>query len=91
MSIAPSLAVDIGEHSHGKHPHFAPISLSKGIPSSPAVIGYLPIGTHIMGYQLGTGELPYSPLYYFGRDFSLGTIDSNYPGTPFITQFLADP
>jgi hypothetical protein len=44
-----------------------------------------------MGYQLGTGELPYSPLYYFGRDFSLGTIDSNYPGTPFITQFLADP
>ena len=88
---SPSIAVDIGEHSHGKHPHLAPISLSKGIPSSPVAIGYLPIGTNIMGYQIGMGELPYSPLYYFGRDFSLGTIYSTHPGTPFITQFLADP
>ena len=65
MSIAPSLAVDIGEHSHGMHPHLAPISLSKGISSSPVAIGYLPIGTNIMGYQIGIGELPYSPLFPF--------------------------
>ena len=76
MLIAPSLAFqgyggsedieyDIGEHSHGKHPHFAPISLSKGISSSPVAIGYLPIGTNIMGYQIGIGELPYSPLFPF--------------------------
>jgi hypothetical protein len=28
---------------------------------------------------------------YFGRDFSLGMINNNYPGTPFQTQFLSDP
>lgn len=44
-----------------------------------------------MNYQNGIVIPKYGSQYYFGRDFSLGTVDGNYMGTPFLTQFLADP
>jgi len=52
---------------------------------------YYPIGAHIMNDQNGIVVPKYASQYYFGRDFSLGTIDNNYPGTPFILQYLSDP
>lgn len=67
------------------------VSLSRGISSAPLILHYNHIGSHIMNDQNGIMIPKYAPQYYFGRDFSLGTIDSNYPGTPFLTQFLADP
>ena len=67
------------------------VSLSRGISSAPLMLHYNHIGSHIMNDQNGIMVPKYAPQYYFGRDFSLGTIDGNYPGTPFLTQFLADP
>lgn len=67
------------------------VSLSSGISSAPLMLHYDDIGSHIMNDQNGIMIPKYAPQYYFGRDFSLGMIDSNYPGTPFLTQFLADP
>lgn len=72
-------------------PRAAPISLSRGISSNPVQLQYNPVGSHIMNYQNGIVIPKYGSQYHFGRDFSLGTIDGNYPGTPFLTQFLADP
>jgi hypothetical protein len=68
-----------------------PISLSRGAFVPPARLLYYPIGAHIMNYQNGIVVPKYASQYYFGRDFSLGTIDGNYPGTPFILQYLSDP
>ncbi len=100
-----SSAVVVG----GAHPHLAPLSLST-VSSSPPIslskeisgnfaVQYEPVGSHIMGYQIGMFAAQNAspiwnqgaPRYYFGRDFQLGLIDNNYPGAPFITQFLADP
>jgi hypothetical protein len=105
MCLAPSSAVNIGGvHPHftpislSMEISSAPLSLCKETFNSSA-IHYEPIGAHIMSYQIGLAT-PQNvsnmweqeiPRYYFGRDFQLGTIDSNYPGTPFLTQFLADP
>ncbi|MHB8119654.1 MAG: hypothetical protein ACYDHX_13160 [Methanothrix sp.] len=72
-------------------PRVAPISLSRGISSGPVMLQYNPVGAHIMNYQNGIIIPKSAAQYHFGKDFSLGTIDSNYPGTPFLTQFLADP
>jgi hypothetical protein len=72
-------------------PRAAPISLSRGISSDPVVIQYNPVGAYIMNYQNGIVIPKSASQYHFGRDFSLGTIDSNYPGTPFLLQYLADP
>lgn len=92
-SFAPQKGIRVPSPSF--LPRAAPISLSRGIPSShsPVVLHYNPVGSHIMNYQNGIviPKYPYASQYHFGRDFSLGTIDSNYPGTPFLTQFLADP
>ena len=103
ISIAQSSAVSIG----GAHPHPTPISLSTLSSSPPIslsrestenfAVQYEPKGFHIMAYQIGMFADPSlmwnqgTSRYYFGKDFQLGMIDSNYPGTPFITQFLADP
>lgn len=88
IGLASASSIDIGAHSHGVHPHLSPVSLSRGI-SEITVIHYDPVGALL--YQFGLAEYRQGPRYYFGRDFSLGTVDSNYPGTPFLTQFLADP
>jgi hypothetical protein len=103
--LAPSSAVNIGGvHPHfapislSMEISSPPISLSKEI-SNGSAIHYEPIGSHIMSYQIGMATPQNAsniwkqeiPRYYFGRDFELGMIDSNYPGTPFLTQFLADP
>lgn len=72
-------------------PPVSAVSLSRGISSAPLRLHYNHIGSHIMNDQNGIMIPKYAPQYYFGRDFSLGTIDGNYPGTPFLTQFLADP
>jgi len=72
-------------------PRVAPISLSRGISSDPVMLQYNPVGAHIMNYQNGIVIPRSASQYHFGRDFSLGTIDSNYPGTPFLLQYLADP
>jgi hypothetical protein len=103
ISLAQSSAVSIG----GAHPHQTPISLSTLSSSPPIslnrestdifAVQYEPKGFHIMAYQIGMFADPSlmwnqgTSRYYFGKDFQLGMIDSNYPGTPFITQFLADP
>jgi hypothetical protein len=72
-------------------PQRQPVYLGRGIPRSPAVIQHSPVGSHIMNYQNGIVIPRYGSQYYFGRDFSLGTVDGNYMGTPFLTQSLADP
>ncbi len=72
-------------------PRIAPISLSRGIPNYPVVLGYNPVGAHIMNYQNGIIIPKSASQYHFGKDFSLGTIDNNYPGTPFLLQYLSDP
>jgi hypothetical protein len=72
-------------------PRAASISLSRGTSSDPVILQYNPVGSHIMNYRNGIVVPNYGSQYHFGRDFSLGIIDSNYPGTPFLTQFLADP
>jgi hypothetical protein len=72
-------------------PSVSAVSLSRGIPNAPLGLHYDHVGSHIMNDQNGIVIPQYAPQYYFGRDFSLGTINGNYPGTPFLTQFLADP
>ena len=72
-------------------PRFPPISLSRGISVDPVMLGYHPVGAHIMNYQNGIVIPKSASQYHFGKDFSLGTIDSNYPGTPFLLQYLSDP
>jgi hypothetical protein len=72
-------------------PRSAPISLSRGILSDPVMIQYHPVGAHIMNYQNGIVIPKSASQYHFGKDFSLGTIDNNYPGTPFLLQYLSDP
>lgn len=72
-------------------PRSAPISLSRGIWSDPVMLQYRPVGAHIMNYQNGIVIPKSSSQYHFGKDFSLGTIDNNYPGTPFLLQYLSDP
>jgi hypothetical protein len=72
-------------------PPITSVSLSRGVPGAPVMLHYQHIGSHIMNDRNGIIIPKYTSQYYFGRDFSLGTIDSNYPGTPFLTQFLADP
>jgi hypothetical protein len=72
-------------------PRIAPISLSTGILSDPVMIQYHPVGAHIMNYQNGIIIPKSASQYHFGKDFSLGTIDNNYPGTPFLLQYLSDP
>ena len=67
------------------------VSLSRERYYSPVALQYYPIGAHIMNDQNGIVVPKYASQYYFGRDFSLGTIDNNYPGTPFILQYLSDP
>lgn len=68
-----------------------PVSLSRGAFVNSVMLQYYPMGAHIMNDQNGIVIPKYSSQYYFGRDFSLGTIDGNYPGTPFILQYLSDP
>ena len=70
---------------------FQPVSLSNRECQEPLLLQYYPIGSHLMNYQKGIAFPKYSSQYHFGRDFSLGTIDGNYPGTPFILQYLSDP
>jgi len=70
---------------------FQPVSLSSRECEEPLMLEYYPIGSHLMNYQKGIAFPKYSSQYHFGRDFSLGTIDGNYPGTPFILQYLSDP
>ena len=70
---------------------FQPVSLSSQEREEPLMLEYYPIGSHLMNYQKGIAFPKYSSQYHFGRDFSLGTIDGNYPGTPFILQYLSDP
>ena len=70
---------------------FQPVSLSSQEREEPLMLEYYPIGSHLMNYQKGIAFPKYSPQYHFGRDFSLGNIDGNYPGTPFILQYLSDP
>ena len=72
-------------------PRIAPISLSRGISSYPMVLEYRPVGAHLMNYQNGIIIPKSGSQYHFGKDFSLGTIDNNYPGTPFLLQYLSDP
>jgi len=67
------------------------VSLSRERYFYPAMLKYNPVGVHIMNDQNGVVTAKYDSQYYFGRDFSLGTIDNNYPGTPFILQYLSDP
>jgi hypothetical protein len=69
----------------------APISLSSRISNYPVMLGYNPVGAHIMNYQNGIVIPKSASQYHFGKDFSLGTIDNNYPGTPFLLQYLSDP
>jgi hypothetical protein len=73
------------------YPPITSVSLSRKVPDAPVVLHYQHIGSHIMNDRNGIVIPKYASQYYFGRDFSLGTIDGNYPGTPFLTQFLADP
>ena len=70
---------------------FQPVSLSSWERQDPLLLQYYPVGSHIMNYQKGIAFPKYSSQYHFGRDFSLGNIDGNYPGTPFILQYLSDP
>ena len=43
-------------------------------------------------YQANLPPLPSGGnAFYFGRDFVLGMVDSNYYGSPFSLQLLADP
>jgi hypothetical protein len=72
-------------------PRVAPISLSRRISNYPVVLEYSPVGAHIMNYQNGIIIPKSASQYHFGKDFSLGTIDNNYPGTPFLLQYLSDP
>lgn len=78
----------------------APLPLGNSVPDAP-FIRHDPIGRHIMlmpVYAERTTFLQNYPgsigqsgkAYFFGRDFSLGTINNNYD-VNFITQFLADP
>ncbi len=102
MSFITSSAIVLGKWTN-VNPD--PVSLSNSNLNI-AVIQYTPVGNHIMtmpfysqSYAQGiyTQQYNYQFLnyrqgsYYFGRDFLLGTIDNNYPGNAFLTQFLADP
>ncbi len=92
-TIYPSIVPQTATYASNDYlpTYVAPISLSKGISSYPLNLHYNPVGSHVMNYQNGITIPRYASQYYFGREFSLGTINSNYPGTPFLTQFLADP
>ncbi|MFA6371383.1 MAG: hypothetical protein WCW68_02030 [Methanothrix sp.] len=96
-SVAPKIYVMPQTNIHAPStfariiPRVAPISLSSGVSSETMMLQYYPVGAHIMNYQNGIVIPKYAAQHHFGKDFSLGTIDSNYPGTPFLTQFLADP
>ena len=70
--------------------HKEPVVLGGGVSKEPYAIHYSAAGSHIMAHQIGLGA-PNSSQYHFGRDFSLGTVDSLYYGAPFILQFLEDP
>jgi hypothetical protein len=64
--------------------HYSPICRNINIMPIYAEMMAFPQGNYPMQNLNGNG-------YYFGRDFSLGIINSNYGDVPFITQFLADP
>lgn len=81
----------VGEQTYAMPLYLDPIYLGSGFTSGSALIYYEPVGTHVMAPQIGAIAPQYNSRYLFGKDFSLGTIDNNYPGTPFLTQFLADP
>ena len=68
-----------------------PISLGMGMPNDPVMLQYNPVGAHIMNHQNGIFIPKHASQYHFGRDFSLGLIDNNYQGTPFLLQSLSDP
>jgi hypothetical protein len=72
-------------------PSIPAVSLSRGAPSYSLALDYRPVGAHIMNHRNGIVIPKYGSQYHFGKDFSLGTIDSNYPGTPFLLQYLSDP
>ena len=94
QSVAPTYVMpqtNTRESSIRFIPRAAPISLSRGISSGPMMLQYNPVGAHIMNYQNGIVIPKSASQYHFGKDFSLGTIDSNYPGTPFLLQYLSDP
>jgi hypothetical protein len=78
-----------------------PLPLSSSTLST-FVIRYNTIGRHIMLMPVYAERMAFQRhdqgmlgqkgnAYFFGKDFSLGTIDNNYGDAPFITQFLADP
>jgi len=81
----------VGEQTYAVPSYADPIYLGSGFSSGSALIYYEPLGTHVMAQQIGAIAPQYDSRYTFGKDFSLGTIDNNYHGTPFLTQFLADP
>lgn len=91
--LATASAVRVGG---GIKVNLDPISI--GDPSSNVTaIHYDPVGYHIMipsiiPQQYSPGLMNSSSgMHYFGRDFQLGMIDSNYAGAPFLIQVLADP
>jgi hypothetical protein len=86
-----SRAIDIGEHSRGAHLKIGYISPGHDTSRDPLIIHYDLVGSHVMNTQFKMAPTQSAPRYIFGRDFSLGIINSNYPGTPFLTQFLSDP
>ncbi len=88
-SVVPQAAVQVT--SIAIQPKRQPVYVGRRFPSSQAVVQHSPVGAHIMNYQNGIVIPRYGPQYYFGRDFSIGTVDGNYMGTPFLTQYLADP
>ncbi len=87
--VAPHAVVQVT--SIAIQPRKQPVYVGRGFPSGQAIIQHNPVGAHIMNYQNGIVIPRYGSQYYFGRDFSVGTVDGNYMGTPFLTQYLADP
>ncbi len=81
----------VGKQTYAVPLYADPIYLGGVFSSGSALIYYEPVGTHVMAPQFGAIAPQYTSRYFFGKDFSLGTIDNNYHGTPFLTQFLADP
>ena len=91
--LSPSVVPQTKTQAPSIHviPRTASISLSRGISRDPLMLYYNPVGAHIMNYQNGIIIPKSASQYHFGKDFSLGTIDNNYPGTPFLLQYLSDP
>ena len=81
----------VGKQTYAVPLYADPIYLGRGASSGSSLIYYEPVGTHVMAQQIGAIAPQYNSRYLFGKDFSMGTINNNYPGTPFLTQFLADP